>query len=257
MSKDKVIKFVSDTKILEEFWPRPIGKELPDWFRKMPAYGGYDGAGAEEKRLSGNDATYNSTIKRCVPMLDSLSLGYVLLTHQDVYVKIDAPKEEDDANDVGGWQFSWRAGVSPTKAVEGHAFGQASEHPLASMYGGRDVHKWINPWRIETPPGYSTLFVPPMNNPNGYFTALPGVVDTDTYTNCVNFPFVIEKKEWEGIIPAGTPVVQVIPFKRESWKMEIGVDQEMLEKHQKAELKFKTHIASVYRRFFWQRKEFK
>lgn len=257
MSKDKVIKFVSDVKVLEEFWPRPIGNDLPDWFRKTPSYGGYDGAEPEEKRMSGGDASYNSTIKRCVPMLESLSLGYVLLTHQDVYVKLEAPKEENDPNDKGGWQFSWRGGVSAGKAVEGHVFGQASEHPLAAMYKHRDVHKWINPWRIQTPPGYSTLFLPPMNNPNGYFTALPGVVDTDVYTNTVNFPFVIEKSSWEGIIPAGTPVVQVFPFKRESWKMEVGADEETQKKYENAELKFRTHIASVYRRFFWQRKEFK
>lgn len=256
MAKENVIKFVSDIKVLEEFWPRPIGKELPEWFKKMPAYGGYDGAAAEEKRISQQDASYNSTIKRCVPILESLSLGYVLLTHQDVFVKLDKPKDPNDLNDVGGWQFSWRAGVGG-KVVEGHVYGQASEHPLASLYQGRDVHKWINPWRIETPPGYSTLFLPPMNNPNGYFTPLPGVVDTDTYTNCINFPFVIEKQEFEGIIPAGTPVVQVFPFKRESWKMEIGADEETMKRHERAEIKFKTHIASVYRRFFWQRKEFK
>jgi len=256
VSKDKIIKFVADVKVVEEFWPRPIGKELPEWFKKMPAYGGFDGAAPEEKRVS-SLADYNSTIKRCVPILESLSLGYVLLTHQDVYVKIDKPKADNDPNDVGGWQFSWRPGVSETKAVEGHSFGQANEHPLAKLFRGRDVHKWINPWRIETPPGYSTLFLPPMNNPNGYFTALPGVVDTDVYTNAVNFPFVIEKEEWEGVIPAGTPVVQAFPFKRESWKMQIGADAETLERHERAELKFRTHIASVYRRFFWQRKEFK
>ncbi len=134
MSKDKIIKFVADVKVVEEFWPRPIGKELPEWFKKMPAYGGFDGAAPEEKRVS-SLADYNSTIKRCVPILESLSLGYVLLTHQDVYVKIDKPKADNDPNDVGGWQFSWRPGVSETKAVEGHSFvGPMSCQEIARIF---------------------------------------------------------------------------------------------------------------------------
>jgi hypothetical protein len=29
------------------------------------------------------------------------------------------------------------------------------------------------------------------------------------------------QSDWEGIVEAGTPIAQVIPFKRESWKSEL------------------------------------
>ena len=221
MAKENVIKFVSDIKVLEEFWPRPIGRDLPEWFKKMPAYGGYDGAAAEEKRISQQDASYNSTIKGCVPVFDSITLGYTIYTDIDIYVKINPKKDHNDQNEQTDLQFTWRPDALPSglKLVEGHQFGQAEFHPLAKNFPGRDVFKYVNPWHIITPPGYSTLFMSPMNNPNGFFEALPGVVDTDSYTNVVNFPFVMQAKEIETIIPAGTPIVQVFPFKRESWIM--------------------------------------
>ena len=73
---------------------------------------------------------------------------------------------------------------------------------------------------IKTPPGYSVLFTHPMNWHYLPFYSLSGVVDTDTYTMPVLFPFMM-KNNFEGIIPKGTPVIQIIPFKRDDWKSNI------------------------------------
>lgn len=253
---DKIIKFIADRPVLEQFWPTPIAQEMPEWWKTMPSYGGYRNTQPNEREIN-NEGEYNSTIKRCVPIMDSLSLGYVIKTDQDIYVKIDEVK--NDAGEIIGSTFRtvWRGGIANGKQLEGHPFGQAKGHPLAKQYEGRDIFKYISPWHIVTPPGYSVLFMPPMNNPNGFFTALPGVVDTDAYTNIVNFPFVIERNEWEGIIPAGTPVVQVFPFKRESWKLETEATDKDIERMNRQQRIFNTYIKSVYRRFFWQKKEFK
>ena len=85
-------------------------------------------------------------------------------------------------------------------------------------------HKILNPWIITTPPGYSTLFVPPLNNSDDRFSIIAGIVDTDTFKNEINFPIVINGDKYEildTIIERGTPYVQCIPFKRDAWKMEI------------------------------------
>lgn len=253
---DKTIKFIAERPVLSQFWPKPIGEKIPNWWKEMPAYGGFRGDQPNEKKINEN-GEYNGTIKRCVPILDSLSLGYVIFTDQDIYVNIEPHKNE--AGEITGSTFRtvWRPGISTGKQLEGHPFAQAKEHPLAKQYPNRDIFKFISPWHIITPPGYSTLFMPPMNNPNGYFEALPGVVDTDTYTNIINFPFVMTESEWEGIIPAGTPVVQVFPFKRESWQLETESTQEDVEQINKQQRLFSTYISSVYKRFFWQKKEFK
>jgi hypothetical protein len=49
---------------------------------------------------------------------------------------------------------------------------------------------------------------------------LPGVVDTDNLLTEINPPFRM-KNGWTGVIPAGTPIAQIIPFKRENWKYSI------------------------------------
>jgi hypothetical protein len=109
---------------------------------------------------------------------------------------------------------------------------------------------------MTTPPGYSTLFVPPMHNPNNIFTILEGFVDTDTYKSPVNFPFVLNDINWRGIIPAGTPIAQAIPIKRSSWKHRIGSDKERTEQ-EKIVIKLKTLFFNSYKRQFWHRKEYK
>jgi hypothetical protein len=254
MASEKIIKFTADRDVHPDFWPTPISAKIPNWWKDMASYGGFAGTPKDQKIVQAS-GELNATIKRCVPILDSLSSGYVIVTHKDIFVKISGPKDANDPTDIGSVEFIWPHGDN-AKAVEGHSYGQASEHPMAKPFNGRDIFKYINPWHIETPPGYSTLFVPPMNNPNGYFTALPGVVDTDMYTNVVNFPFVIEKADYEGIIPAGTPVVQVFPFKRDSWQMEIGGEKE-LTIASLAQQKFSAYIGTAYKRFFWSRKEYK
>jgi hypothetical protein len=60
--------------------------------------------------------------------------------------------------------------------VSHHNAGQTAGGP----WGPRPTMKFHNPWTIRTP-GWSCLFVPPLNRPNGVFEVLSGFVDTDTY----------------------------------------------------------------------------
>ena len=79
---------------------------------------------------------------------------------------------------------------------------------------------------IKTKPGYSCLFVKPMNRLEPRFDIIAGVVDTDSYINTINFPFILNKRDEQFLIKKGEAMVQVIPFKRESWKMWSGFYQE-------------------------------
>jgi hypothetical protein len=81
----------------------------------------------------------------------------------------------------------------------------------------RSVFKFKHGWSIKTPPGYSCLITHPVGYPNTPYRSLTGVVDTDSeFETEINTPMVIQKG-WEGIIEKGTPIVQVIPIKRNSW----------------------------------------
>lgn len=105
-----------------------------------------------------------------------------------------------------------------------HRKEQLEGSPYIEKNKNLPFYKVLNPWVISTPPGYSCLFLPPMNNTDDRFSIIPGIVDTDTYKNEINFPFVINGDKYptlETMIKKGTPYVQVIPFKRDRWKMKV------------------------------------
>ncbi len=78
-------------------------------------------------------------------------------------------------------------------------------------------HKY---WTVITPPGWSCLFVPLLNRPNPLFQVFAGVVDTDTYRSLIHFPFVATAPDGVHTLEKGTPLVQCIPFRRETAAIE-------------------------------------
>jgi len=99
------------------------------------------------------------------------------------------------------------------------------------------VLKWMNPWRIETPKDYSLLFLPPLNRLDSPIIPLTGLVDTDTFDNIVNIPFIhsmLEPGGSEIMIPAGTPICQIIPVRRDTWDSKVTwLDKQELRKTKK------------------------
>jgi len=217
---------------LDFFSPQPATKVLPEWYKKQIEY-----VSGEKKPMENNSTS--ATVKKCMPVFDALTSGYILFTPVDVYVS-----QRD-----GMPYYQW----SGQDAISFHPITQADEHPAKNGFA---YPKWMNSWGIKTPAGYSTLFIPPMHNPNNMFTVLEGVVDTDTYTETVNFPFVLKDPSWEGMIPAGTPMVQVIPFKRDAWKMKIGREKELKENAKIVSL-LNTSFFNKYKTYFWSRKEYR
>jgi hypothetical protein len=214
---------------LEE--PKPASKFIPDWYKNLESY-----VVGEKKPNGFGDTT--ATAKKCMPVFDALTAGYIITSPADVYVSIRD----------GEQFFEW---VS-CDLISFHPVSQAPEHPLRQPHS---YAKWNNPWAIKTPKGYSVLIVQPFHRESS-FTILPGVVDTDTYTPAINFPFVMNDPNFQGLIPAGTPIAQVIPFKREDWKMEIGSEEELKEQRNITQ-KLQTKFFDRYKQMFWSRKEYK
>ena len=221
----------SNTSGIDIEQPQPASRFIPDWYKNMESYIG------GEKKPNGSGVS-QVTIKKCMPVFDAITAGYIITLPADVYVSIKDEKQ----------YFEW----SSLGLVSFHPIEQAPEHPSRKPHA---YPKWNNPWAIKTPKGYSTLFVQPMHR-ESVFTILPGIVDTDTYTAPVNFPMVINDPNFEGLIPQGTPIAQVIPFKREGWKMEIGSIEELKEQHNITQ-KLQTKFFDRYKQMFWSRKEYK
>jgi hypothetical protein len=100
--------------------------------------------------------------------------------------------------------------------AEFHDSGQVGGKAALGFKHGNPV-KFINRWVIKTKPGWSTLFIPPMNIFDQPFRCLAGYVDTDAYPKEVNFPAAWLVPDFDGSLPAGTPLVTAIPVKRGSF----------------------------------------
>jgi len=229
MSKNIVFTDMSENG-LATLQPIPASSLIPEWLKKTESYIG------RKKKVYPNGQTL-ATIKRCMPVFDAITSGYLLLLPADLYVsQVD-----------GKPYYSWNS----YDLVQFHISDQASLHPDTSE---NSVPKFINPWGIKTPKGYSTLFVNPMHRELP-FNILPGVVDTDKYTQPVNFPFTLRDEKFEGLIPKGTPIAQVIPFKRDSWEMSIGKEKDLDEMLLEKKI-FSTTFFDTYKRFFREVKKY-
>lgn len=202
-----IISFIpTDSNLDFYLLPQTGAQSIPDWYKKMPS----------KARLFERDKIDDITIKRCIPVLDAVTTGYFLVTNQDYYFEADHKKEKydwgsDKSMIVGNDQNHKKISMHPTT--------QFSTMPIGPEFINY-AFKWNNPWVIKTPSEYSCIFTHPFNYPYLPFYTLTGVVDTDNYFQQVLFPFFM-KNNFTGLIPKGTPVVQIIPFKREDWKMDI------------------------------------
>ena len=211
--------------------PKPASMFIPEWYKNVQSY-------INGKKIPDGTGNTQATIKKCMPVFDAITAGYIITLPADVYVSLKD----------GVQNFEW----SNFNLVSFHPVEQAPEHPARKPH---QYPKWNNPWSIQTPKGYSVLFVQPMHR-ESVFTILPGIVDTDEYASPVNFPFVINDPNFEGFIPKGTPIAQVIPFKRESWKMKIGGEKERL-LGSRITARLQTKFFDRYKTMFWIKKEYK
>jgi hypothetical protein len=259
----KIIKFTHSDGIEDLFYPEPASKNIPEWYKDLESYIG------GEKIPPINYAT-SATIKRCMPVFDAINSGYIIKSPADVYISqvkaeyidqnhfektgesIPLSEEEIEKNKYPKTvpYYQW----ANHNLIEFHPIAQAPNHPNRNNIQ-KSYPKWINPWGITTPPGYSSIIVQPLHR-ESVFTIFPGVIDTDKYNTPVNFPFVLNDILFEGLIPAGTPIAQVIPFKRDSWEMEIGTEEDTV-KIQKQYNIVRSVFFDGYKNFFRQKKEYR
>lgn len=198
--KKNLIKFYPSKESFVGVFDNPIPSKdlIPDWYKKQNRYTG------GEKILIPDTGTYNTTIKACMPIFDLITAGYIIKTPADLYVSIDQD---------GNAHFSWA--INDYTCIESHGPLQYDSFNIPKEFH-QIGYKFISPWIVKTPKGYSSIFISPVLRDELPFQSIPAIVDTDNHPIPVNFPFFL-RKDFEGIIPAGTPMIQVIPFKRDSW----------------------------------------
>lgn len=199
--------------------------------------------GEKSSSLQKHGGVTNMTLKGCVPFLDAMTAGYMLTLPFDIEVRKDGN---------GGVMFNWNVDVK----------GYVGFHPpiqtmsLPSPHGAlAGAYKWTGQWEVHTPKGYSCLFMHPLNREDLPFRVLSGIVDTDGYKITVQIPF--NMLDFDGdvlIIERGTPIAQIIPFKREDWTSSVGkFDQDALDKKN---FTLYSRIVKSYKKQFWKKKNY-
>lgn len=217
--------------------PYSSRKFMPDWYKSLPQ--------KTIIEISDNRSFQEPTLKRCPPFLDALCVGWIIPLAADVQFKTNHDGSSVDYR----WSFH-------KNMIERHFIDQITTNESPNPDLPKPPLKFINHWMVKTPPGYSALFIPPLNRPNDKFTCYAGLVDTDEYYEYINFPFFFNKTNFAGTLEAGTPLMQVIPIKRDNF-IKKGVikkiDDQFLNKMKTHRKRHSVHH-SQYRDSIWNRK---
>ena len=216
------IEFFTENENLLEFSPVPARKVLPEWFKEMsptielpPGSTRFPFGISKMLRLS----NVNATIRRCPGIISYLSEGYLVPLWADFLVQIRG-------------KTVYCAGSNELAHASPHSKDlQYNTMPLPDSYL-QDSVKFINPWKVRTPPGWSVLLSQPFYHFEQRFTVAPGVIDADVYHHMhVNTFF--RKGDMDHQLKMGMPFVHVMPFQRGAMELEVRVMNEADKKRMK------------------------
>ena len=236
------IKFIARDKYIQQVLLPPVSASslVPTWWKNGLPYHATSEFPGLNKLLVENKIP-NFTFKRCVPMLDALTSGYILPLYTDVQVR--------NINEFK--RITWKL-----KTLEPFA-----EHGLTSDQVERPfdcslpVFKYNTLYSVRVPKGYSLLVTQPFGYRNTPFTLIPAVLDADSELLELSLPLWV-KKDFEGVVERGTPIAQFIPFKRDDWKLELEAF-EREEYYYIQDRVFGNTIINNYIKHHWKKKDYK
>jgi hypothetical protein len=218
---------------LDETYPnvKPAKSFVPDWYKKTEKH-------FENKKQ--NELPLPMSFKMCSSFSDSFILGYMMPLAVDIAIR----------QTEGGPSISWPMGIN-REFVTIRQDDKANDLlPTPTGYS-KNHYTWESKHMIKIPKGYSALITHPLNRFDLPFLTLTGIVDGEMVLQDGNIP-VFFKNDFEGIIPAGTPIAQIILFKTENWSSEI--DFSILIEGEKNK-KFSKHKAfGWYKQSIWKKK---
>jgi len=237
----KIINFKSRSKTEFEVQPKPYPavKNLPSWFLNASPYEMFDGMQSKTIRI--RDKSPNTTYKKCTPLLDGMSAGYIIPLWADVQVEYEN----------GDPSIFWK---TVNHVFSTHGFGTRNIETPPGYHP--QVFKYNNCWIPQTPKGYSCLITSPFGHNDLPFKAVPAIVDTDRSTLELVFPMWV-KNDLNAVVEKGTPMIQVIPFKRDNWESTFDYYEDGEYRNIIEEKNFSSTIVGHYLKNVWSKKSFK
>lgn len=212
--------------------PPPAKNNIPDWYKKLDSF-------EISKMYNKSGDTINNKLKMCMPFFDAISGGYVQKTWCEISIKKVSDGIKIEIPDVPG--------IVGTRNLVSLPLNHKEYYNLEFF--------WINPWILKLPKGYSALITHPFNRLDLPFSTTSGIVDSDVFyhSGFGQVPFYL-KNDFEGIIPIGTPMFQILPIKRDSWT---SVKKEFNELEQrKRSFQLLRTFWQNYKNNFWSKKSY-
>jgi hypothetical protein len=230
--KDDLVTPTSAKNVIPKWWKdASLFWKLPDG--SFYEAGKDSNTGKVEKGLG---------FKACPALMDGFNAGYVLRTPCDI-------------------MFIQHEGQPYVTTESGYSeFCGEREEMLdfenPAGYHKKHFHWWPN-WGIELPEGYSLLVMNPLNRYDLPFQTLGGIIDSDRYTSSGLTPFFL-KEGFSGLIPKGTPFMQVIPIKREDWSHEyLYHDNDTIySRFEDTANTYRVPFGGVYKKKIWRKKNY-
>jgi hypothetical protein len=205
---------------------------IPEWFKNIRGF-------SEKNMMFYDSGEPILTAKNCIAYFDAITCGYII----ELVTDIVCFKDKDGIININ-WKYE-------NEIIEGRLTSLNTIPVPTNHYEQHYAFDSIYNFRM--PKGYSALFTHPLNRHDLPFTTLSGIIDLDFGMYPGKIPFFL-KKDFEGIIPAGTPIAQIIPFKRENW--ESIENKELLSDVEKIKIQISKKIYSGYKTLFWNKKTY-
>jgi hypothetical protein len=208
----------------------PAKTNIPEWYKKQNRF---KSGNKEPKRMP-----FPMTFKMCSAFSDSFTTGYMYPLAVDICVE----------QTEGGPVITWS---DPNISIISLRIDDGNDS-LPTPAGFSNLHfAWQSQHMIEIPKGYTAFLSHPFNRFDLPFITLSGFADGEMVLYNGNIP-VFFNNTFEGIIPAGTPIVQVFLFKTENWNSKF--DKSIINKGNILN-NISTHTAyGWYKKNIWKKK---
>lgn len=246
--KEKLFIEFRNTEAYEGALAKPVKakKALPEWFKRLaPA-----AESTVDCPVTGKPLSYKKpTAKKCIPMVEASGHGVMIPAWTDFTVIIS----RDENNELMGRMLMGTYGQD--YGEHDHTWDQVGDAVnIEKQAGLKQIFKFMSPWRIRTPEGYSIFVKNPANHFNPDFELFEGVIDSDNYNLTINLPF-FWKNGAEGtyLIEKGTPLAQVMLVKREDFDIKFGIISHLEINQQENKLASKAN--DRYKTLFWHKRK--
>lgn len=225
---------------IKDYYPEPTAKSIPEWYANADKYIKDPNTGQYVPNYDGGKMP---SFKACPAVLDTFTAGYVMKTPCDLF-------------------FYEKNNLIQVKTPKGYEDFCATRPPMSGFvspmgYLEAPFH-WYPSWAPELPKGYSAIYISPANRYDLPFVTVSGIIDNDKIDTPGLMPFFLHK-DFKGLLPAGTPFVQIIPFKREDWQSELKLhsQEEIMNRFMESSKNFRQPDGNVYKKHFWTRRKYK